>query len=445
MLRFGSVGLVAVLVFSMAVLASPATAADWPQFRGPFFNGSTDETNLPSKWSVEDGENIKWTAKLPGPSAATPIVYGDHVFLASTDADKDSLVALAIDRKTGKQLWTREIARGTYRDRRSNFASSSPATDGERVVFFYGTGEMVAYDFAGKELWQRDITEDYGEFAFLWTFSTSPLLFDGRLYMQVLQRDTPVDGRGFSDRKNESYLLAMDPKTGKTLWRHVRPSKARYESLEAFTTPTPFTIGGKSQLLIIGGDALTGHDPATGKELFRWGTWNPTRIHHWRHVPSPVGGDGVVLVCAPKRAPVYAISVGGKGRLGDDAVAWVTSGNREVASDVPTPAYADGDFFVLKEERPPALTRVEPKTGDVKWKMHAPGRAKYEASPTVADGKVYVVNFSGEVAVVDAKKGKLIGVYPTNPTREYPIRSSVVAARGNLFVRVNRRLICIGK
>ena len=424
-------------------LILPSTrAADWPQFRGPFFNGSTDEKGLPSSWSTT--ENIAWTAELPGPSAATPAVWKDHVFVSSSDPDEDNLKALCLDRKTGKLLWQRDIADGINRDNRSNFASPSPATDGELVVFFYSGGELVAFDFSGKKLWKRNIQKDYGEFAFLWTFSSSPVLYGGKLYLQVLQRDVPVDGRGFSDRENESYLLAMDPGTGKTLWRHARPSKARRESREAFTSPVPFEGNGRKALLVVGGDALTAHDLGTGKELWRWGTWNPGRVGHWRHVPSPVASENIVLVCAPKSDPVYAIKAGGTGRLGDDSIAWVSREKREVSSDVPTPAYYDGDFFVLNDQRG-YLSRVVPATGEVRWTVRTPGRSKYEASPLAADGKIYLINFLGEVAVIAAEDGKLLNTIPMKATRESKIRSTIVASHGQLFIRTNRKLFCVGE
>lgn len=428
----------------LVVITSSAHANNWPQFRGPFFNGSTDEKNLPVKWSTT--ENIAWTAALPGPGAGTPVIWNDHVFVTGADPDRDVLKALCFDRKTGKLRWQHDVSKKTRRTYRSNFASASPATDGKLVVFFYGNGELVAFDFSGKKLWGRNIQKDYGEFAFLWTFASSPLLYGGKLYVQVLQRDVPVDGRGFQDRENESYLLAMDPKSGKTLWRHVRPSRARAESLEAFSTPVPFEKGAKKSLLVVGGDALTGHDPENGRELWRWETWNPRRIGHWRLVPSPVASEDIVLVCAPKRDPVYAIKIGGSGKLGDDAVAWVSRGNdvRQVSSDVPTPAYYDGDFFVLSDLRK-SLSRVEPRTGNVKWTIRTPGFPKYEASPLAADGKIYLINFEGQVAVVDAKNGEILNEIAMPASGEYPIRSTISAAHGRLFLRLNRKLYCVGE
>ncbi len=430
------------LVLVLAAL-SVVQASDWPQWRGPYFNGSTDEKNLPSNWSKTD--KIVWSVDLAGSSAATPIISGDRVFLSGVDSGRDMLLAMCLDRTSGKLLWQHDIGKGISKDRRSTFAAASPVTNGKVVVFFYANGDLVCFDLNGRRQWARNIHNDYGPFAFLWTFGSSPTLFNGRLYLQVLQRDVPVRGRGLKDRKNESYLLAMDPGTGKTLWRQIRPSKARAESREAFTTPIPFSFNGNQQLLIVGGDVLTGHDLETGKELWRWGTWNPRRITHWRLVPSPITGDGVILVCAPKNYPVYAIRPTGTGVQDDSAIVWVSQEVREVSSDVPTPAYYDGDFFVLSDLRK-RLSRVEPQTGKVKWTIQTPGRAKYEASPLAADGKIYIINHSGEVAVVNAANGETINLISMDkPIGREVVRASISAAYGQLFIRTTRRLYCVGK
>jgi len=427
----------------LLVATCAARGADWPQWRGPLFNGSTDEKGLPSAWSRT--ENVAWSADLPGEAASTPVVCGDRVFVSGVDSARDVLQAMAFDRTSGKRLWSRDVARGIRRDQRSNYASSSPVTDGKIAVFFFGNGEVACFDADGRPQWSRNLEKDYGPFAFLWTFSSSPLLYEGRLYFQVLQRDVPVGDRGLRDRENESYLLAVDPATGKTLWRHVRPSQAVAESREAFTTPIPWTYEGRSELLVVGGDAVTGHDPASGAELWRWGTWNPSRIGHWRQVVSPVAGAGVILVCAPKREPVYAVKAGGKGTLDDRALAWVSRDARDVSSDVPTPAFYDGDFFVLSDVRK-CLSRVEAATGKPKWTVAAPGRAKYEASPLAADGKIYIVNFSGQVSVVDAANGKVLRtIAMDDPKDGEVVRSSIIAAHGQLFIRTTRKLYCIGK
>jgi outer membrane protein assembly factor BamB len=427
----------------LLIAASWCHAENWPNWRGPHFNGSTNQQNLPVQFSTT--ENVAWSADLPGAAAATPIVWEDRVFLAGVDADRDILLASCYDRTDGKLLWQHDIAQGSRKDYRSNFASSSPVTDGQIVVFFYGNGDLVCYDLDGQRKWARNIQKDYGEFAFLWTFSSSPLLLDGKLYVQVLQRNVPVEGRGLVGQENKSYLLAVDPQTGQTLWRHFRPSQAVAESLESFSTPIPWTRGEKTELLIAGGDDLTGHDPETGEELWRWGPWNPQRITHWRLVPSPVVGEGIVLACAPKRDPIYAIRPNGAGRLDDRAVAWVSNPrDTRVSSDVPTPAFYDGDFFVLSDLHR-ALTRVEPQTGKVKWMVETPGRAKYEASPLAADGKIYLINFDGTVVIYNAADGDKLAEIPMDAPRDGEmVRASVAAAHGQLFIRTTRKLYCVG-
>jgi outer membrane protein assembly factor BamB len=187
---------------------------------------------------------------------------------------------------------------------------------------------------------------------------------------------------------------------------------------------------------------LTAHDPSTGNELWRWGTWNPTRIGHWRHVPSPIASEDVILVCAPKRDPIYAIKAGGAGLLNDRAVAWVSTETRELSSDVPTPAYYQNDFFILSDVRK-ALSRVEPKTGKSKWSIELPGQYKYEASPLAADGKIYLMNFAGDVLVINAENGEIISKIPMGSGSDNLTRSAIVAAHGQLFIRTNSELYCI--
>jgi outer membrane protein assembly factor BamB len=178
--------------------------------------------------------------------------------------------------------------------------------------------------------------------------------------------------------------------------------------------------------------------------LWRWGTWNPTKIGHWRLVPSPIAGDEIILACAPKGDPIYAVKAGANGTLQQDDIAWKSEKQSKISSDVPTPLFYDGDFFVLSDVRK-GLSRVEPKTGKVKWSIDTPGRKKYEASPSGADGKIYIVNFAGEVTIVDANKGEVLRTISMGDEGDDMIRSSIVIAQGQLFIRTNKRLYCVGK
>lgn len=428
------------MVFACCVTFT-ACASDWPHWRGPFFNGSSAETNLPTQWSSTD--KIAWTVDMPGPSAATPIVWENRVFVSSTDVETRTLHALAIDRLSGKVVWQNKIADAFAKDNMSNYASPSPTTDGKLVVFFYGNGDLAAFSFEGHKLWARNLQSDFGEFAFLFTFASSPTLHNGRLFLQVLQRNVPVQGRGRTDGPIDSFVLALDPQTGKTLWKQTRPTDAVAEAHEAYSTPIPIRSDSRDELAVVGGDCLTGHDPETGRELWRWGTWNPRRIGHWRLVPSPVAGAGVVLACAPKGAPVHAVKLGGSGNLDRSWLLWTSDSNRDVTSDVPTPLFYLGDFYVLSDLRK-AISRVDPQTGTAKWTVSLPGQAKYESSPIGADGKIYAVNFQGDVVVVDAAKGTVLEQIPLGEQGDNRIRSSVAIARGQIFVRTNKRLYAFG-
>lgn len=434
-------------LFSGAVVAGlllsvTVAAQDWTHWRGPNFDGSAPDQGVPATFSKTEG--VAWKASLPGPAASTPVIVGDHVFVSSTDANSRSLVALAFDRRSGRELWRHKIADGDQRDNRSNYAAPSPVTDGTHVWFFYGQGDLVAFTKDGQQVWKRNIQEDHGGFAFLWTFASSPLLHDGRLYLQVLQRDVPVQGRGRTAGPNDSYLLALDPATGRDLWRQVRPSQAREESREAFTSPVPLVHQGRAEILVVGGDDLTGHDPATGRELWRWGTWNPQRITHWRLVPSPVAGDGMILACGPKGSPIYAVKAGQNGTLPESAFAW-ESPERELSSDVSTPLFYRGRFYVVNSDRRLILA-VEPATGKILWQGELPGRSKVEGSPTAADGRIYVMNHAGEVFVVGTgDQFELLHQVGMDDDGARDQRASIAIAHGHLFIRTDRTLYAVGK
>jgi outer membrane protein assembly factor BamB len=378
------------------------------------------------------------------------VILGKSVFTTAAVEEQGVLLALCFERETGEPRWEAESGSegprgkgtGTRRDERSDYASPSPVADGERVVFLFGNGDLVCHELDGKRLWRRNLQDDYGAFAFQWTFGASPTLFAGRLYLPVLQRDRPTDGTP-SEEPIPSFLLALDPATGAELFRVVRPSEARVESLESYATAIPCTAGGRGELLVLGGDVITGHDPETGAERWRWGAWNEGhRESWWRIVPSPVVGNGHVLVCAPKRSPVYAVKLGGSGTLEADAVAWRSSGRpNPVSSDVPTPLFYLGRFFVLSESG--VLSRVEPGSGRVEWSVELPDRTPWEASPTGADGRVWCVSHAGVVVALDAVSGALVLRAAMGEEEGAPVRSSLAAAHGALFLRTSARLFCL--
>ncbi|MDG2123171.1 MAG: PQQ-binding-like beta-propeller repeat protein, partial [Verrucomicrobiales bacterium] len=387
-----------------------ASATDWPDYRGPFDNGTGDPSlKLPSKFSTTD--NVAWSVDLPGRSAATPAIVDGKIYLtAAVESDK-SLHALCLDAKTGKTLWDKTVSKGRIQlDDRSNLASPSAAVEDGHVVFYFGTGELLVTNPAGEQLWEKNVIgSDDHYFSFQWTYSTSPVIHDGQVIIQVLQRDTSFNFNDYQrgpegEKKNPSYLIAYDLKSGKQLWKSERKSDAVAESLEGFSSPAIYNDGSRDMILVTGGDAITGHDAKNGKELWRWATWNPNKIGHWRLVPSPVAGAGVALACAPKKEPIYAVSTK-NGKL-----LW-KSEDSEISSDVATPLFYKGHFYIVNGEyKDKRISCVEPKTGNVLWTGEIGTRAKIESSPHAADDKIYFMDHNGTVFVVaaDPKKFTLL-------------------------------------
>jgi outer membrane protein assembly factor BamB len=424
----------------LGLLSVSILAADWPHWRGPNFDGSSPEKALPSSWSVT--ENVKWKAPLPGVSGSTPVVWGDRIFLSSPDSSKN-LDLLCVDRKSGKVLWQKQVGVG---DRtagpRSNMTSPSPVTDGKRVVALYGTGDIAAFDFEGKELWKRNLGEEFGKFAIMWLYGSSPLIYEGRLYVQVLQTSPVPEGYTHArDGKTtrESYLLCIDPATGKDIWKHVRPSDAIQESKESYASPIPFEGPNGKEILIVGGDVVTGHDARNGNELWRLGGLNPKNDPWWRIVPSVVTGDGMIFASAPKRDPLFAIKAGGKGDVTATHLAWKLTEN---PTDWATPLFYNGRLVVLDGDRH-VVTCLKPKTGEKIWSGKIEVREPIWSSPTGADGKIYLISESGTAIVLEA--GDEFKIISTIPMKEGPVRSSIVASHGQLLIRTAENLYCIGK
>jgi outer membrane protein assembly factor BamB len=219
-MRISWPGIVSILLLS----ASTSAAEHWPQWRGPMLNGESPEKNLPVRWSTT--ENVTWKLAMPERSGSTPIVWGDHVFL--NVGEGSNLALWAVDRTNGTVRWKRPLGGGNRRMMKQQMSSPSPVTDGKVVWVMTGTGVLKAFDFAGKELWGRDIQADYGRFGLQWGYASSPLLFEDALFVQVLH------GMHTDD---PSYLLRIDKLTGKTVWRVLRATRARFESPDAYTTP----------------------------------------------------------------------------------------------------------------------------------------------------------------------------------------------------------------
>ena len=270
----------ALVVFLLLSLFLPLAlaAGDWPQWRGPMMDGKSPEKDLPVHWSAE--ENVAWKLALPARGAATPSVSGELVFLSvgRDPEESDKLSFWAVDRSSGKVVWERPLGGGNVLKYKQHMSTPSPVTDGETVWVMTGTGILKAFDFAGQELWTRDVQGDYGTFGLNWGYASSPRLHGDSLYVPVLHG---------MNTDEPSYLLRIDKATGKTVWRTERPTEALFESPDSYMTPAILRHGGRTEVVLTGGDVVTGHDAETGEELWRAGGLNPKGSKAQRLVASP--------------------------------------------------------------------------------------------------------------------------------------------------------------
>jgi outer membrane protein assembly factor BamB len=420
-----------VLVCVFSVLATTTVfAGSWPQWRGPSLYGVSAETGLPVRWSAT--ENVAWKLTMPAFSGSTPIIWNDLVFLnVATARATGSIELWTVDRTKQTVLWKRLLSGGNRIGNKQNMSSPSPVTDGRQVWVMTGTGVLKAFDFAGKELWTRDIQKDYGRFGIQFGYASSPLLHANALYVQVLH------GMNTDD---PSYVLRIDAATGRTVWRVERPTDAIVESPDSYTTPALLQHGGRTEIVVTGGDVVTGHDAATGKEVWRADVLNPSNRSNYRIISSAiVAGD---LVIAPSRVnPLVAIRPGGAGDISKSHIAWTF----HRGPDVPSPV-SDGKLLYVVSETG-IVYCLDLKTGAP---VYGPERLPpdfYSASPVLADGKLYVTGESTGVTTVFTA-GPKFQILASNtfgdPCAPYCL-SSVAVSEGQLFMRTDAHLWVVGQ
>jgi outer membrane protein assembly factor BamB len=413
-----------VVVSAYAVMSTFAVlqAENWPQWRGPSANGISSETNLPVKWSAT--ENITWRLALPTWSGSTPIVWGDHVFL--NVAENGRLFLWAIDRNKGLPLWKQHLSDGDHRQQKQNMSSPSPVTDGRNVWVMTGTGILKGFDFAGKELWMRDIQKEYGRFGLNWGYGSSPMLHEDSLYVQVLHGMKTDD---------PSYVLRINKATGKTVWRVERPTIAQRESPDSYTTPAIVRYGNAHELVITGGDAVTGHDLNTGKELWRADALNPDKDFAYRIVASPVV-HGELIIAPSRERPMLAMKPGGRGNVASSHVLWSFNNG----PDVPTPV-TDGKHVYVVNDRG-IMWCLDAKSGaEIYGRQRLPS-STYSGSFVLADGKLYITNEDGLTIVVRA--GPKFEILAENNFDDYTLSSPAISD-GQIFIRTTGALWAIGK
>lgn len=463
--------------------ASSATglAQHWPHWRGPTHDGVSRETALPVTWSATctttatpgndqgsgpanspavsvdpaapqgrrgggqegrpltsiacntfDEKNIAWKLPLPAYSGSTPIIWGDTIFLSvATAANTGALELWAVDRTKRTVSWKRPLAGENHMERKQNMSSPSPVTDGKHVWAMTGVGVLKAFDFSGKEVWSRNLQTDYGKFGLNWGYASSPLLRGDALYVQVLHGMKTDD---------PSYVLKIDKMSGKTLWRVERLTSAVHESPDSYTTPAWIDAGGKAELIITGGDVVSGHDPQTGKELWRADVLNPQRNGAYRIVASPTIVNNLII--APTRNnPMVAMRPGGSGDVAGSHVVWSFA----QGPDVPTPVSDGKLLYVVRDTG--VVFALDVKTGA---QVYGPKRlppGTYSASPILADGKIYVTTEEEGLTTV-FKAGPEFEILASNALlgdcSPYCL-STVAISDGQLFVRTSSYLWVIGE
>jgi outer membrane protein assembly factor BamB len=413
-----------VLALVLVIASTVVVSANWPAWRGPTANGVSAEKNLPIKWSPT--ENVAWKLQIPQWSGATPVIWGNVIFLNVGEADGDALSLWAVDRTTGKPLWKKRLSGGNHRERKQNMSSPSPVTDGTTVWVMTGTGFLRGFDFKGNELWVRDIQKDYGRFGLNWGYANSPLLVDGDLIVPVLHGMKTDD---------PSYVLRIDGKSGQTKWRVERPTKAIRESPDAYITPSLVRYGNINEVIITGGDVVTGHDLATGKELWRADGLNPQNDPAYRIVASPLTHNDIVIAPTRER-PMLALKAGGRGNVTTSHKLWEFHNG----PDVPTPV-TDGTLLYVITDRG-VVYALELATGKAVYGPQRLAVGTYSASPVLGDGKIYITNEDGTTSVFRA--GPKFELLSENRMDDYTL-SSIAIKDGQLFLRTAGWLWAIGQ
>jgi outer membrane protein assembly factor BamB len=410
------------LAWSIGLLLVPALAENWPQWRGPALNGVSGEKNLPVRWSTT--ENVAWKLAMPSKTGATPIIWGNNIFL--NVAEGDNLYLWCVDKAKGTPVWKKLIASGNYEINKQNMSTPSPVTDGANVYVLTGVGVLKGFDFAGKELWMRDIQKDYGKFGLNFGYGSSPLLHEDSLYVQVLHGMKTTD---------PCYLLRIDKKTGKTVWRVERPTQATRESPDSYRTPALVNSGGRVEIVVADGDGVTGHDPATGKELWRSRGLNPTNNTANRVIASVVVSGDMIYVPSRVR-PLIAFRAGGSGDVSQSHQVWSFNNG----PDVPTPV-TDGTYFYSVNDRG-IVWCLDAKTGQEIYGSQRIKAATYSSSPVLADGKIYATSEDGVTTVFRA--GPKFEVLAENDLAGYTLSSPAISD-GHIFLRTTQFLYSIGK
>lgn len=412
------------LTSAIAILCTAVHASDWGSWRGPTGNGISAETNVPVEWSAD--KNVAWRVPLPGPAGASPVVWGDRVFVTSVDGESLLLICIGTD---GKEQWRREIGKGNkdVRGDEGNSASPSPITDGRHVWSFMATGDLACFTVDGEQVWKTNLQERYGRFKIAFGMSATPVLHDGRLFFQLIHGDG-------NPTTQEAIVTAINALTGEDIWKVDRVTGAEKENEHSYASPMLYNFGGLTYLITHGADYTVAYNLNDGSERWRLGGLNPHddpgRRYHptLRFVASTAAADGIVVCPTAKNGPVFAIRSDRTGDLtGDkDAILWVREKN---TPDVPSPVIRDGLVYLCRENG--MLLVLDRDSGEEVY-MERTHNDRHRASPVYAAGHLYLTARDGKVTVV--KAGRDFEIVSQNDTGE-AMSASPVISNATIYLR----------
>jgi outer membrane protein assembly factor BamB len=413
----------------ISLLAVGAHAGNWPAWHGPNGSGVTTETNLPVRWSAT--ENVRWKVPLPDRGNSSPIVWRDRVFITQAIEKENRLTVICLNRANGKVLWQSGT---TYSEKHptheSNpYCSASPVTDGERVIAWFGSAGVYCYDLNGKELWRRDLGKQNHQ----WGYAASPIIDGDSCFLNF--------GPG-----ERTFLIALDKKTGKTVWQVDVPPVQPKERTDGFagqkngvigswSTPITINVRGRDELIVSFPEQVRAFDPKTGKELWVCDGLNPLIYS------SPIYGDGVVVAMGGFLGTLVAVKPGGNGNVTATHRLWKRERNR---NQLGTGVIHEGYFYVL--DTPGIAECLELKTGKVMWEERVRGVSPNHeswSSMILSGDKVYILNQSGDTIVLRASpKFEIISV---NSIGNELTNSTLAVSDGEFFIRTHENLWCIGE
>lgn len=405
----------------VSAVASTAWAENWPRFRGPSGQGASTETGLPLTWSPT--ENIAWKAEIPGEGWSSPIVWNDSVFVTATTDEGKSCRIICVNRKTGEVEWDREVFQQEVRHKRpdNSHATSTPTTDGERVYATFSSGSMAAVGMDGEIAWVNHDVKFFSQHG----LGASPIVHEDLVIMPFDGSSPDDETVGFKKGWDGAVLLAVDKATGKEKWRGQRGS-----SRLAHVTPQVVTHDGAAQLVSAAGDVIQGHQLDTGKLI-----WT-VRSKGEGVTPSPVVGDKFIYTCSGFDDPtIRAVKFGGEGDVTATHLAWEQK--RGVPS-IASLAYAPPHVYSVTDKG--VVSCFDAATGEFAWQHRIGG--KHVASPVFADGRLYfLAEADGETVVIEP--GAEYKELARNTVGEL-CKGSIAVSQGNLFIRSDKHLFCIG-